>query len=64
MATNIVDFLMRSPDVEQVEIYFKWSIIAKDGDDKHFNVLKKIGFPPIQLLRTKDFLKEIENLGA
>ena len=83
VATNIVDFLMRSPDVEQVEIYFKWSIIAKDGDDnkfvdcalngqanflitddKHFNVLKKIGFPPIQLLRTKDFLKEIENLGA
>ncbi|MEM9831910.1 MAG: putative toxin-antitoxin system toxin component, PIN family [Bacteroidota bacterium] len=78
VATNIADFLIRSPDVEQVNIHFKWSIITKDADDnkfvdcalngqadflvtddKHFNVLKKIGFPPVQIIRTADFLKEI-----
>ncbi|WP_020538386.1 PIN domain-containing protein [Lewinella cohaerens] len=31
-------------------------------DDKHFNVLKDIGFPPVQIIRTKDFLKEVEKL--
>jgi len=81
IATNILDFMMRSPDVEKIEIYFKWSIITKDEDDnkfvdcalngqanflvtddKHFNVLKRIGFPPIQVIRTADFLKEIDKL--
>ena len=31
-------------------------------DDKHFNILKKTGFPPIQILRTKEFLEEVNNL--
>ncbi len=81
VATNIADFLIRSPDVEQVKVHFKWSIIAKDADDnkfvdcalngqadflvtddKHFSVLKKIGFPPVQIIRTADFLKEIAKL--
>jgi putative PIN family toxin of toxin-antitoxin system len=78
VATNILDFMMRSPDVEKVEIYFKWSIISKNEednkfvdcalngqanflvtDDKHFNILKRIGFPPIHVIRTKEFLAEI-----
>lgn len=82
IAANILDFMMRSPDVEKIEIYFKWSIITKDEDDnkfvdcalngqanylvtddKHFNVLKRIGFPPIQVIRTEDFLKEVNQLG-
>lgn len=82
VATNILDFMMRSPDVEKVEIYFKWSIISQDGDDnkfvdcalngqanflvtddKHFNILKRLGFPPIQIIRTRDFIMEIEKLG-
>ena len=81
IAANILDFMMRSPDVEKIEIYFKWSIITKDEDDnkfvdcalngqanylvtddKHFNVLKRIGFPPIQVIRTEDFLKEVNQL--
>lgn len=81
VATNILDFMMRSPDVEKVEIYFKWSIITKDEDDnkfvdcalngqanfivtddKHFNILKRIGFPPIEVMRTKDFLEKIEKM--
>lgn len=32
-------------------------------DDKHFNILKKIGFPPITIIRTKAFLKKIEELN-
>jgi putative PIN family toxin of toxin-antitoxin system len=81
IATNILDFMMRSPDIEKIEIYFKWSIITKDEDDnkfvdcalngqanflvtddKHFNVLKRIGFPPIEVIRTEDFLKEVNQL--
>ena len=81
VAANILDFMMRSPDVEKIEIYFKWSIISQDKDDnkfvdcalngqanflvtddKHFNILKNIGFPPIQVIRSKDFLREINKL--
>lgn len=81
VASNIINFLMRSPDVEKVEIYFKWSVITQDEDDnkfvdcalngrasflitddKHFNVLSKIDFPPIRVLRTKEFLAKINKL--
>ena len=78
VANNIANFLLRSPDVDQVEVFFKWSIITKDADDnkfvdcalngqatylvtddKHFNVLKKIGFPPIEVLKTAEFLERL-----
>jgi len=78
VADNVVDALLRSPDTEQVEIYFKWSIIHKDQDDnkfvdcalngqaqlivtddRHFNILKRIGFPKIQVVRTAAFLEMI-----
>ncbi|MCB0582963.1 MAG: putative toxin-antitoxin system toxin component, PIN family [Phaeodactylibacter sp.] len=36
VAGNIVDFLVRSPDVERVDIYFKWAILHLDGDDNKF----------------------------
>ncbi len=70
--------MVRSPDVEKIEVYFKWAIITQDEDDnkfvdcalngrahylvtddRHFRVLKQIGFPPIQVIRTKDFLLEL-----
>lgn len=75
VARNIGDFLLRSPAVQEVEIFFKWSIIFKDADDnkfvdcalngnanylvsddKHFNILKELDFPPVRLVRTADFL--------
>lgn len=81
VAENIIDFMMRSPDVERVEIYFKWSIISEDADDnkfidcalngqanflvtddKHFNILKAIGFPPVNVIRTKEFLAKIKKM--
>lgn len=81
VAENISNLLISSPDVEKVEIYFKWSIITKDADDnkfvdcalngqanflvtddKHYNILKKIGFPPVKVIRTAAFLKAIEDL--
>lgn len=74
VAENISNLLISSPDVEKIEIYFKWSIITKDADDnkfvdcalngqasflvtddKHYNILKKIGFPPIKVIRTVAF---------
>ena len=36
VARNVMDFLIRSPDVVQVEIYFKWSVIVSDADDNKF----------------------------
>lgn len=36
VAENIATLLTKSPDVEQIEIYFKWSLIHKDADDNKF----------------------------
>ena len=36
VARNVMDFLIKSPDVVQVEIDFKWSVIASDADDNKF----------------------------
>lgn len=33
-------------------------------DDKHFNILKDIGFPPVSIIRTKDFLEKIKETKA
>lgn len=82
VAEGISGFLMSSPDVEKVNIYFKWSMIVADADDnkfvdcalngrasflvtddRHFDALRKIGFPPVQVMRTATFLEEIKKLG-
>ena len=36
VATNIADFLIRSPDVERIEVYFRWAAIYRDADDNKF----------------------------
>lgn len=82
VADNVIDALLRSPDVEEVNIYFKWSAIYEDyddnkfvdcavngqaqllvTDDKHFNALSRIGFPQVELIRTKAFMERIKNLA-
>ena len=82
VAGNIADLLVSSPNVEEVKIYFKWTIITDDADDnkfvdcalngqakflvtddKHFRVLREIGFPLVKVIRTSKFLKEIEKLN-
>lgn len=82
VADNISDLLMSSPDVEKIEIYFKWLMIEKDADDnkfvdcalngqadylvtddKYFNLLRTVGFPPIKVVRTKEFTDILNNLG-
>ncbi len=32
-------------------------------DDKHFNILKKIGFPPVDVIQTVDFLEKVISLS-
>jgi putative PIN family toxin of toxin-antitoxin system len=80
VAHNIGEFLISSPDVEKIEISFKWSLISVDPDDnkfvdcalngraqfivtddRHFDLLKEIGFPPVAVIRTKDFLELLSN---
>lgn len=82
VAEGISDFLMSSPDVEKVNIYFKWSMIVADADDnkfvdcalngradflvtddRHFDALRRVGFPPVQVMRTATFLEEAKKLG-
>ncbi|OAV45137.1 putative toxin-antitoxin system toxin component, PIN family [Lewinella sp. 4G2] len=36
VAENIGNFLMRSPDVNKIEIYFKWAAIYADAHDNKF----------------------------
>jgi putative PIN family toxin of toxin-antitoxin system len=79
VAENIANLLLRSPDVEKIEVYFRWSIITQDADDnkfvdcalngqanflvtddRHFNILNRIGFPPVEVIRTKAFLEKIK----
>jgi len=81
IAQNIAHLLLRSPDVEKIEIYFKWAIIYKDGDDnkfvdcalngdadyivtddKHFEILQRIGFPMVKVLKTAAFLELIKTI--
>jgi len=79
VAGNIADLFLRSPDVERIDVHFKWAIITKDADDnkfvdcalngqadflvtddRHFNILKRIGFPPVNIIRTKEFLTKLK----
>lgn len=76
VASNISEFLIQSPNVERVEVYYRWHLIEVDvddnkfvdcaingsadyiiTDDKHFRKLSDIGFPPVKVLRTKEFLE-------
>ena len=36
VAKNIANFLLRSPDVERTEVYFRWAAIYADADDNKF----------------------------
>jgi uncharacterized protein len=78
-ATVVVEELLNLPNVELVEIYYKFRLIINDPDDdkfvdatlvsnaeylvshdKHFNVLKNIGFPKLNLLTLSEFKELIE----
>ena len=36
VADNIASFLLRSPDVERTQVYFRWAAIYADADDNKF----------------------------
>lgn len=36
VAKNVVDFLLSTPNVQKVDIHFRWSLISKDFDDNKF----------------------------
>ncbi len=81
VAYNIVELLRRSPNVELVNVYFKWQVIVADADDdkfadcafngdadaivtddKHFDVLDRLAFPEMTVLKTEAFLAEVTEL--
>jgi putative PIN family toxin of toxin-antitoxin system len=74
VADNFIAFLMMSPFIERVEIYYSFNLIHTDTsdnkfadcaiaananflilNDRHFNVLKTIDFPKLELLSLKEF---------
>ena len=83
VAENIAKLLTRSPDVERVDVYFKWNLIVADADDnkfvdcalngqadyivtddRHFNILRRIGFPPVKVVRTEEFSKMLTAMNG
>ena len=72
---SIIYELLLSMNVQKVNNYYKWNLIADDPDDnkfvdcalnsgadylvtndRHFNVLKTIDFPPIKVIDIDTFL--------
>jgi len=79
VAHNIAESITNLPNVEKIEISFKWNLISADPDDnkfvdcaiagrvkyvvtndKHFNVLKDIPFPKVDIISIEEFMKELE----
>lgn len=79
VARNVIDFLLISPNVYLIDIYYHWNLIEVDPDDnkfidcaissnayclvsndKHFNVLKDIDFPKINILGLEEFESEFK----
>lgn len=74
IARNVLVFLMLSPFVEKIGIFYNWKLIKSDPDDnkfvdcavsadaccivsndKHFNALQTIDFPPVKVINLKTF---------
>ncbi len=79
VAHNIAESIANLPNVEKIEISYKWNLITTDPDDnkfvdcaiagrvkyvvtddKHFNVLKDIPFPNVDVISIDEFLEEIQ----
>ena len=78
VATNIAESITNLPNVEKIEISYKWNLITTDPDDnkfvdcaiagrvkyvvtddKHFNILKEIPFPKVDIISIEEFLEEL-----
>ena len=84
IAINIAESIINLPNVEKIEISYKWNLITTDPDDnkfvdcaiagrvkyivtndRHFNILKDIQFPKVDIMSIQDFLIEIiENTNS
>ena len=79
VARNVIDFLLISPNVHLVDIFYHWNLIEADPDDnkfidcaissnayclvsndRHFNVVKEIDFPKLNILRLEEFESEFK----
>ena len=79
VAHNIAESILNLPNVEKVEVSYKWNLISADPDDnkfvdcaiagrvkyvvtddKHFNILKEIPFPKVDIISIEEFLAELK----
>ncbi len=75
IATNVLEYLNNSKNVEKTDIFYFWNLITNDPDDnkfcdcyisgnaeylvsndKHFNEIKDLDFPRINVIKIDDFL--------
>jgi putative PIN family toxin of toxin-antitoxin system len=71
---DVINEILRAPNVQEVEVAYNWYLITVDPDDnkfvdcavaananalvtydRHFNVLKKIEFPAVNVLKLEAF---------
>ena len=74
----VMEVLLKSPNVIQNILYYRWNLVNTDPDDnkfvdcalnvgadylvtndKHFNILKMIDFPKVNIVRIEEFVREI-----
>lgn len=79
VARNIAESITNLPNVEKIEISYRWNLITADPDDnkfvdcaiagrvkyvvtddKHFNILKEIPFPKVDVISIEEFLEELK----
>jgi len=71
-----LQLIENAPNVELITNYFKWNLIIDNPDDnkfvdcaitkflvsndKHFNILKEIDFPKVELIKAEEFKEILE----
>lgn len=71
-----MQLIENAPNVELITNYFKWNLIIDNPDDnkfvdcaitkflvsndKHFNILKEIDFPKVELIKAEEFKEILE----
>ena len=78
VAKDVIRTLLMLPNVEKINVYYKWNLVEADRDDnkfvdcavsanaigivtqdRHFNVLRDIDFPDINLISIADFMSSL-----
>ncbi len=57
VAKNVIAALLFSDNVKKVDIFYNWNLITHD---RHFNILKRISFPKVNIITLPKFRKIVQ----